>query len=266
MRSPGIDFSHNPEFLACEFYRAYSSIDDLMRMTEDFVRAMTHAIRQYHQAVGADAASISPPDYDLTPPFRRLEFIPALEEALGHPLPNLTSPDVDRELEALLTRHGLDAQADRSPPQMLDKLAAKFLEPQCQAPTFIIHHPECMSPLAKSFRDESSGHMVSARAELFVAGHEVANMYEEENAPEAQRAKFEQQRAYQGLERSAIGAGEESYVRALEWGLPPTGGWGAGIERLCMVLTGIERISDVLSFGTLRNVVALGGRALDERK
>ena len=252
--------------MTCEFYRAYTSLDDLMRMTEDFVRAVTLAIRQYRQAIGADAARISPPEFDLNALFRRLDFVPALEEALGQPLPDLAAPDADDELRALLVKHGLDASGERSQPQMLDKLAAALVEPQCQAPTFLVHHPECMSPLAKSFRGAGGGPRLSARAELFVAGKEVANMYEEENAPAAQRAKFEQQRAFQGLEASAISAGEENYVRALEWGLPPTGGWGAGIERLTMVLTGIERISDVLSFGTLRNVVALGGRTPDEKK
>jgi lysyl-tRNA synthetase class 2 len=114
-----------------------------------------------------------------------------------------------------------------------------------------------MSPLAKHFVCEKTGRIVSARAELFIQGREFANMYEEENSPFAQEDKFAAQRELRGGDTEAM-VGDEGYVRALEWGLPPTGGWGCGIERLVMLFAGRERIADVLPFGHLRNVVALG--------
>lgn len=96
--------------------------------------------------------------------------------------------------------------------------------------------------------------MVSARAELFVEGKEIMNMYEEENSPFEQRRKFQQQLSFRDPENA--GELDEGYLQTLEWGLPPTGGWGCGIDRLCMLFTGARRISDVLTFGNLRSVTA----------
>lgn len=102
----------------------------------------------------------------------------------------------------------------------------------------------------------STSQRVAARAELFIAGKEVVNTYEEENSPFEQRRKFKEQIKYRDDEnRTDI---DESYIEALEWGLPPTGGWGCGIDRLVMLLSGTDRINDVLPFGNLRNVISLG--------
>ena len=139
---------------------------------------------------------------------------------------------------------------------MLDRLSSIYLEPLCSGPTFILNHPECMSPLAKSYEDPELGQRISARAELFVGGQEMVNTYEEENSPFEQRRKFIEQKGYSPKDHEA--EIDENYIEALEWGLPPTGGWGCGIDRLCMMMLGVKRIGDVLTFGTLRNVVALG--------
>jgi lysyl-tRNA synthetase class 2 len=113
-----------------------------------------------------------------------------------------------------------------------------------------------MAPLSKSFLCPRTNQSVSARAELFIQNRELANMYEEENSPFEQRAKFIQQAKWRDDENRAMV--DESYLEALEWGLPPTGGWGCGVDRLVMVFSGAKRISDVLAFGSLRNVVNLG--------
>lgn len=194
---------------------------------------------------------------NVHPPFKKLDFVSEIEKALGRSLPKLTESDASEQVLQILADLSLQPTASCSLPQMLDKLSATFLEPQCWQPTFIIHHPECMSPLSKSFEHPSfQGQPVAARAELFIKGKEIANMYEEENSPFEQRRKFTEQVQYRARFSDNHSGVDEQYLEALEWGLPPVGGWGCGIERLCMVLTGTSRIGDVMSFGTLKNVIA----------
>ncbi|AEO70005.1 9d043433-293b-4b5c-a64a-6bdec9e610d4 [Thermothielavioides terrestris] len=287
-RNEGIDQTHNPEFTICEFYHAYANLADLISLTEDLIRgAAAHC-----QSLISTKLTALPP-VDLAPfegPFQQAEFIPALESALHFTLPDLASPTALSDLRALLKQHAipLDAEAftTDSLPQLLDRLAAAYIEPlSAAAPLFVTHHPACMSPLAKGFVCPRTGQAVAARAELFVGARELANMYEEENDPFEQRRKFvEQLRAKEGrgggggeassseADGGAAGGGggvvDESYVHALASGLPPTGGWGCGVERLVMLFAGTKRISDCLSFGNLRNVVgvAAAGRAAPEQE
>lgn len=200
--------------------------------------------------------SIEQPQIDFSLPFRRLDFIPEIESATRHKLPDLSSPNAESELVQFFLDCRISLPSSPTVPRLLEKLSSLYLEPQCVAPTFIIHHPECISPLSKSFTHPSTLQKVAARAELFVNTQEIINTYEEENSPVEQRRKFLEQLRYRGEgDSSHI---EESYLQALEWGLPPTGGWGCGIDRLCMLMSGSTRIGDVLPFGTLRNTIALG--------
>lgn len=198
--------------------------------------------------------SINEPKIDFTPPFRQIDFIPAIEAALKRELPDLASATAQAELVNVFHDLAISVPASETLPRLLDKLSSLFIEPQCTAPTFVINHPGCLSPLSKSFAHSGSQQYVSARAELFVNGQEIVNMYEEENSPFEQRRKFIEQLKYRDGENEA--SIDEEYLEALEWGLPPTGGWGCGVDRLCMLLSGTSRIGDVLSFGTLRNVAA----------
>jgi len=209
--------------------------------------------------------------------FAQLEFIPAIEAAIREQDPEWTFPDLLEEgasekLLAVFEQFSISRPAFPNLPRLLDALAGHFIEPQCTKPTFITYHPECMSPLAKSFSREAlptSGisHRVSARAELFVQGREYVNCYEEENSPLEQRRKFEDQLTYRRDDDGETGrAVDENYLGALEWGMPPTGGWGCGIDRIVMLVAGKTRIADVLPFGTLRNVVALGGAGAKKSK
>ena len=200
------------------------------------------------------------PNIDFSPPLPRLDFIPAIEAAIGKQLPEITSSDAQAQLILLFNEFDIPLPSLPTLPRLLDRLSAKYLEPQCFGPTWIINHPECLSPLSKSFTHPDNQQRVSARAELFVRNTELVNCYEEENSPIEQRRKFEDQ--LQHHEGDLEAEVDESYLQALEWGLPPTGGWGCGIDRLCMLFSGTNRIADVLSFGTLRNVVALGREKL----
>ncbi|TVY64345.1 Lysine--tRNA ligase [Lachnellula suecica] len=254
-RNEGLDATHNPEFTTCEFYKSFATLDELMSMTEKMVAEIAALVADHRTFLHA----LPEPDANLSAPFKRIEFIPAIEEALGETLPCLTDKIAKEELLALCEKHSINMHKSFTLPRILDKLASLYIEPKCDEPTFIIHHPACMAPLAKSFMDLKTKQVVSARAELFIKNREMANMYEEENSPIEQRQKFVQQADFKDDENKALV--DESYIEALEYGLPPTGGWGCGIDRLVMLFSGAKRISDVLPFGTLKNVVNLGNPA-----
>ncbi|KAK4084544.1 uncharacterized protein Triagg1_1024 [Trichoderma aggressivum f. europaeum] len=283
-RNEGVDATHNPEFTMCEFYSAYTNLPDLVKETEELI----YSLAKYSQELISTQLTTLPP-IDLskfTRPFKQVEFIPALEEAIGIRFPRLTAEDgALPELLAVLKLSGIEVPGEvpTSLPKLLDRLAATYLEPMSfTEPILITHHPACMSPLAKSFLCPKTYQLVSARAELFIGGRELANMYEEENNPEEQKRKLAVHRSLVNKPDGTVGFAEpapldsdaadiveaeedeweaspldQSYVKALDYGLPPTGGWGCGVERLVMLFSGANRISDCLSFGTIRNVVGL---------
>ena len=258
--SPGIDRAHNPEFTTCEFYQAFASIDDLIDLSESLVRHLSQRVAHLRETT---LTSLPAPGFDIPAgPFPRIDFIPALEAAMDRPLPPLSDPTARTSLLNIFEALNLALPGNPSLPHLLDKLSSTFLEPQCTSnPTFITNLPECLAPLSKSYPHPFHPHQrVSARVELFILGREILNAYEEENSPFEQRRKFEAQRADSQHDRDPGGDAriDESYLEALEWGLPPTGGWGCGVDRLVMLFTGASKISDVRSFGNLRNVVALG--------
>lgn len=253
-RNEGVDATHNPEFTICEFYEVGASLEDLISRTEELLQRMASMAKDL---AAVECPTILPPDLDFGSPFQRLPFIPTIEKAISRTLPDLLSPEAATNLLELFTDLGIPVPLNPTLPRLLDNLAEHFIEPLCDAPTFITHHPEPLSPLSKSYFDPSTGQYVAARVELFIRGCEYVNAYEEENSPFEQRRKFEQQLSYQAGRAEAGVAVDESYLRALEWGMPPTGGWGCGVDRLVMLFSGAKRIADVLPFGTLRNVVAI---------
>jgi lysyl-tRNA synthetase class 2 len=191
--------------------------------------------------------------------------------APGFRFPSSFTEESAMNIAPLFSQLRIELPANPTTARLLDALASHLLEPLCKEPTFITHHPSIMSPLAKSFLDPETGHSVSARAELFVNETELINMYEEENDPFQQARNFLQQSHGEAALKDTFGQhldaeevkerltpGQRYYVRVLEMGLPPTGGWGAGIERLVMHFGGAKKIGDVLPFGNLRNVVAMG--------
>ncbi|KAK4170091.1 hypothetical protein QBC43DRAFT_374429 [Cladorrhinum sp. PSN259] len=263
-RNEGIDQTHNPEFTICEFYHAYANLHDLITLTESLFRGVaTHC----HSLISSKLTSLPPIDLSqFESPFEQAEFIPTLESKLGFRLPDLSSPTAYDDLLSLLSSNSVtvDSPTPHTLSKLLDRLASTYIEPlSLTKPLFVTHHPVCMSPLSKSFTCPQTNQIVSARTELFIGGRELANMYEEENDPLSQRAKFIEQLKARELDGENEGDPQvdETYVYALGSGLPPTGGWGCGVERLVMLFSGTRKISDVLSFGNLRNVVAAGSNA-----
>ena len=260
-RNEGVDATHNPEFAICEFYEAFATLEDLMSRTETLLADLSKALSVdgtsdtlYHPS------KLQKADVELSSPYQRLEFVPTLEKQMGCSLPDLNADDAPDKILALFAEKDLELPARPTLPRLLDALAGHYLEPLCEQPTFIINHPAALSPLSKHFTCPTTGQVVAARAELFIRGREYANLYEEENSPFEQRRKFTEQLKYRNVDGEGDGRSEvdESYLEALEWGMPPTGGWGCGIDRLVMLFSGRERMADVLAFGSLRNVVGLG--------
>ena len=247
-----------------------------MRTTEQLLKALHKACMPIvNPSAVLETANWTDSKYK----FQRLAFIPTIEDQIKHVapearLPKVLSESALPELEALFTTLNLPLPMHLSVNHLLDVLASHFIEPLCRSPTFITGYPAIMSPLAKSYTDSKTGHVVSARAELFIDGTEYVNLYEEENDPFTQTKKFLLQKrdtdAQNGqsetIDLSApheelvelLTPGQQYYIKVLEMGLPPTGGWGCGIERLTMLMGQAPRIADVLPFGTLRSVVAMG--------
>lgn len=258
-RNEGIDKTHNPEFTTCEFYAVNWDIEQLKSETEKMFAHTIKTLISNLVTVDQDLRNLTAqPDNDFKPQWPSIDFIPALNKALEIELPDLSSPDARGNLLTIFLIKGLPVPSVPTLPRLLDKLSSIYLEPQCDKPTWIVNTPECLSPLAKSFPHPDLPHQtVAARAELFIKRKEVVNCYEEENSPDEQRRKFIDQQKNASLDGETDFEAQkvdEDYLRALEWGLPPTGGWGCGIDRLSMTLLGKDKISDVLPFGNLRMV------------
>eukprot|EP00878_Enallax_costatus_P017415 GHUV01018289.1.p1 GENE.GHUV01018289.1~~GHUV01018289.1.p1 ORF type:complete len:372 (+),score=168.04 GHUV01018289.1:1055-2170(+) len=250
-RNEGIDLTHNPEFTTCEFYQAYADYNDLLSMTEKMISQMVYEIKgsykiQYH----ADGPDNPPVEIDFTPPWRRLSMLSDLEAALGETLPQpLESEECRRKLQELVIRHNVNCPPPQTTARLLDKLVGEFLEEQCVNPTFICDHPQLMSPLAKWHRDLPG---LTERFELFINKREVCNAYTELNDPIRQRQLFEDQANQKAEGDDEAMFIDENFCTALEYGLPPTGGWGFGVDRFTMLLTDTTNIKEVLLFPAMK--------------
>jgi len=254
-RNEGIDMTHNPEFTTCEFYMAYADMFDLMEITESMVSGMvkyvTGGYKVPYHANGPDEPAM---ELDFTPPFRRINMIEELENKLNvkFPSPATFATDEGKQfLSELCTKHNVDCSAPRTSARMLDKLVGEFIEVQCINPSFIVGHPQIMSPLAKKHRDIPG---LCERFECFVATKEICNAYTELNDPVDQRSRFAQQASDKAAGDDEAQLIDENFCTALEYGLPPTGGWGLGIDRLVMFLTNSNNIKEVLLFPAMKPV------------
>ena len=238
-RNEGLSRFHNPEFTMLEFYQAFADYHDMMDLVEELVSEIAASV------AGARTVTYQGERISLAPPFKRIRLVEALGEALGDDPLELEDDELRARAKAL--RLPDVERAGRG--KLIDKLFDVLVQKDLRSPTFVLDHPRELSPLAKAKRGDAR---LTERFELFVLGTEIANAFSELNDPLDQRARFEDQA------RLAAGGDEEAhrvdedYIRALEYGMPPTGGVGVGIDRLTMLLTDQPSIRDVILFPILR--------------
>jgi lysyl-tRNA synthetase, class II len=238
-RNEGIDQTHNPEFTMLELYWAYVDYEGIMALVEELFSALALEVG------GSHTMQYDGKDLNFTAPFARLEYVPALLKLV---------PDLDfNPLELDKLRVFCDARYPqwKAVPnyKLLDKLFGMYVEPTIQHPTFVIHHPTVISPLAKPHRTLDG---VTERFELFVDGFEIANAFSELNDAFDQRARFEAQAKRREAGDDEAAELDEDFLLALEYGMPPAGGLGFGIDRLTMLLTNQTSVRDVMLFPLLK--------------
>ncbi|HEX2154277.1 MAG TPA: lysine--tRNA ligase [Acidimicrobiia bacterium] len=239
-RNEGIDATHNPEFTMLESYEALADFTDIMRLTEEVFAAVAEA------TVGSPSITYQGRSVDLTPPFRRVRLLDVVSEAVGEAV-GFDHPDLAR----LARGHGVTVGDDWASGKIIFELFEAVGETTLWEPTFVTHYPTEVSPLAARNRDDPD---VTDRFELFIAGSEYANAFTELTDPLDQRARFEAQAAARAAGDEEAHPVDEDYLTALEYGLPPTGGLGIGVDRLVMLLTDQSHIRDVILFPTMRAV------------
>lgn len=200
---------------------------------------------------------------DFSTPFKRISIPSALEAALGEKLPDLSSPTAVIDMVQLFNRHRLELPVVVSLPQLIDQLVSTLIEPTCLNPTFLCDHPIAMSPLAKEYPNRPG---ITQRFELFVQGFEICNAYTELNDPTEQRNRFIEQAKARDHGDEEAQPMDEAYCSSLEYGLPPTVGWGLGVDRVIMLLTNSSSIRDVLPFPLLRPLHKKDEDVINEQK
>jgi lysyl-tRNA synthetase class 2 len=243
-RNEGVDTTHNPEFTMLEFYCAYWDYRDLMVFTEELFSYLLN------QLVGGLKITYQGKELDFTPPFKRYRYFELLEEKTGKDK-DFFLRDVEG-LRRLAKEVGVPKAETLTHAKLIDKVFDLLVEDELWGPCFVIDFPKLLSPLAKTHREDPD---LVERFELFVAGKEIANAYTELNDPVEQRERFLEQLKEKEMGDEEAMSMDEDFIRALEYGMPPTAGEGIGIDRLVMLLGDVDSIREVILFPALRQKI-----------
>lgn len=239
-RNEGVSYKHNPEFTQLEFYMAYADYHDIMKITEEMV---SHVAKK---VLGTNVITFNGHEIDLTPPWRRLELRQGILDTAGIDIAeHLTAESLSAAMTARQIKHKPGATRGK----LIDGLLGDFLEPTLIQPTFLYDYPRDISPLAKS---KPGDPLTVERFEGYVGGMELCNAFSELNDPLDQEARFLEMGRDYAADDEEKQPMDEDYLRALNYGMPPTGGFGMGVDRLAMLITGKHSIREVLLFPHLR--------------
>jgi lysyl-tRNA synthetase class 2 len=239
-RNEGISTRHNPEFTMIELYEAYADFHDIMDLTEEMIAHIAEHVN------GTTVVEYGGEQIDLTPRWKRVHIVDAIKEQTGVDFYEVKS---DEEAHQLAKEHGIEVQDTMKYGHILNEFFEQKVEETLVQPTFVYGHPIEISPLAKQNPDDPR---FTDRFELFIVGREHANAFTELNDPIDQRQRFESQVAEKEAGNDEAHEMDEDFLESLEYGMPPTGGLGIGIDRLVMLLTDSASIRDVLLFPYMR--------------
>lgn len=240
-RNEGVSFKHNPEFTMLEFYQAYVDYTDVMDLTEELIVSVAEAL------TGSTTISYRGEQIDLSSPWKRVPLREALLDASGIDIDEYQEAD---SLRAAMRAIDLEASPDASRGKLIDALLGSALEPSLIQPTIIYDYPRDISPLAKSKPDDPG---TVERFEAFIGGMEICNAFSEINSPLEQEERFREMGREYDVDDEERHPMDEDYLRALSYGMPPTGGFGMGIDRLTMLFTDRSTIREVILFPHLRS-------------
>jgi lysyl-tRNA synthetase class 2 len=243
-RNEGISTKHNPEFTMLESYEAYADYNDVMKMLEEMVSQVSQKV------LGTTKIQFGKDAIDLKPPWPRLSLREAVKKYSGIDFVKYPTADGLRaRMRPRMKELGLEVDPEKNWARLVDELLDTFVEPNLTQPIFLCDYPVSMSPLAKTKPGEDR---VVERFEAFAGGMEIANAFSELNDPQEQRERFQQQQKERRTEGELTETIDEDYLLALEYGMPPAGGLGVGIDRLVMLLTNQPSIREVILFPQLR--------------
>ena len=241
-RNEGMDVKHNPEFTSMEVYQAYANYEDMMNLTEDMISTVAQEV------LGTTKVTFQETEIDLSPGWARMTMIESIKKFAGVDFAETTT---DAEAEAMAKSVGIEVEKGMTRGEIINLAFEEKVEDNLVQPTFIYEYPVEVSPLAKRYKDNPA---FTERFEVFILGSEYGNAFSELNDPIDQKGRFMDQVAKREKGDEEANMMDEDFVTALEYGLPPTGGLGIGIDRLVMLLTDSYSIRDVLLFPTMKPI------------